>query len=121
RYHNELHPVPVIDLLLLDDSTPRSVGYQCAILLHQVKKLPPQQFSTTSTGQKQGNESQLASELRALLQQTDPEQLFDAELQPQPELSELLQQLQLRLRQLSDSIGLSYFSHVDLHNQWQRF
>jgi len=120
RYHSALHPVPIIDLLLLDDSTPRSVAYQCSVLLHQVKKLPPQQFSTGSSVL-QGNESQLASELLALLQQTDPQQLFDQWQQPQLELSHLLLQLQLRLRQLSDSITLSYFSHIDTHNQWQRF
>ncbi|WP_213999826.1 circularly permuted type 2 ATP-grasp protein [Arsukibacterium sp.] len=121
RYHSALHPVPVMDLLLLDDSTPRSVAYQCTILLHQVKKLPPQQFSAGDTTQRPGNESQLAGELLALLQQTDPRQLFDGLQQAQPELSQLLLQLQLRLRQLSDRITLSYFSHVDFHNQWQRF
>lgn len=121
RYHSALHPVPIIDLLLLDDSTPRSVGYQCTVLLHQVKKLPPQQLSATGTEPRSGNESQLAGELVALLRQTDPQLLFDARQQPLPELGELLLQLQLRLRQLSDSITLSYFSHVDLHNQWQRF
>ncbi|MDX1536173.1 circularly permuted type 2 ATP-grasp protein [Arsukibacterium sp.] len=120
RYHNALHPVPIIDLLLLDDSTPRSVAYQCTVLVHQIKKLPPQQNSAPGS-QLPGNESQLSSELLALLQQTDPQQLFDQALQPQLELSHLLLQLQLRLRQLSDSITLSYFSHIDTHNQWQRF
>ena len=120
RYHSALHPVPIIDLLLLDDSTPRSVGYQCTVLLHQIKKLPPQQLSGGSSMQ-QGNESQLANELLAILQQTDPQQLFDQLQQPALELSHLLLQLQLRLRQLSDSITLSYFSHIDTHNQWQRF
>ena len=114
RYHSALHPVPIIDLLLLDDSTPRSVGYQCTVLLHQIKKLPPQQLSGGSSMQ-QGNE------LLAILQQTDPQQLFDQLQQPALELSHLLLQLQLRLRQLSDSITLSYFSHIDTHNQWQRF
>ncbi|WP_333606907.1 circularly permuted type 2 ATP-grasp protein [Arsukibacterium sp.] len=121
RYHSVLHPLPIVDLLLLDGSTPRSVAYQCSVLLHQVKKLPPQQFSVNDTALRQGNESQLASELQALLQQTDPQLLFDERQQATPELSQLLLQLQLRLRQLSDSITLSYFSHVDLHNQWQRF
>jgi uncharacterized circularly permuted ATP-grasp superfamily protein/uncharacterized alpha-E superfamily protein len=120
RYHSALHPLPIVDLLLLDDSTPRSVSYQCTVLLQKVKMLPPQQFAN-GTNQLQGNQSQLASEILALLQQTDPQQLFDAEQQPQLALSHLLLQLQLRLRQLSDTITLSYFSHIDLHNQWQRF
>ncbi|MDX1677009.1 circularly permuted type 2 ATP-grasp protein [Arsukibacterium sp.] len=121
RYRNELHALPIIDLLLLDDSTPRSVAFQCTLLLHEVNKLPPQQYGALPGTQLQGNELELASELLGLLQQNDAEQLFDDNQQPRQELGFLLMKLQLRLRQLSDSITLSYFSHVDLHNQWQRF
>ncbi len=116
RYKTELHPLAVIDLLLLDDSTPRSVGYQCARLASQIQQLPkPGAAAVLSREQK------LAVELVSLLQLAEPEQLFDDQLMATPELSQLLQQLHTVLRQLSDSITLSYFSHAEAGTSWQSF
>ncbi|MDP2716022.1 circularly permuted type 2 ATP-grasp protein [Rheinheimera sp.] len=118
RYHADLYPAAIIDLLLLDDSTPRSVTYQCASLLRQAEKLPALQ---AHSGLKPGREQRLAMALVALLQQADPQQLFDPQQHARPELSLLLHQLQQLLRQLSDSITQSYFNHADLSSQWQSF
>lgn len=116
RYKTELHPLAVIDLLLLDDSTPRSVGYQCARLASQIQQLPkPGAAAVLSREQK------LAVELVSLLQLAEPEHLFDDQLMATPELSRLLQQLHTVLRQLSDSITLSYFSHAEAGTSWQSF
>lgn len=116
RYHTELHPLAIMDLLLLDDSTPRSVSYQCARLLRQTEKLP-----ALHNDNKLSREQRLAMELVTLLQQIDLQQLFDAQQHALPGLSLQLHQLQQTLRQLSDSVTLSYFNHADLSSQWQSF
>ncbi|SEH94310.1 Uncharacterized conserved protein, circularly permuted ATPgrasp superfamily [Rheinheimera pacifica] len=118
RYHTELHPLAIMDLLLLDDSTPRSVSYQCARLLRQTEKLPALHNDASIT---LSREQRLAMELVAILQQIDLQQLFDAQQHALPGLSLLLHQLQQTLRQLSDSVTLSYFNHADLSSQWQSF
>jgi uncharacterized alpha-E superfamily protein len=107
-----------MDLLLLDDSTPRSVSYQCARLLRQTEKLPALHNDASIT---LSREQRLAMELVALLQQIDLQQLFDAQQHALPGLNLLLHQLQQTLRQLSDSVTLSYFNHADLSSQWQSF
>ena len=66
-------------------------------------------------------EQRLAMELVAILQQIDLQQLFDAQQHALPGLNLLLHQLQQTLRQLSDSVTLSYFNHADLSSQWQSF
>jgi uncharacterized circularly permuted ATP-grasp superfamily protein/uncharacterized alpha-E superfamily protein len=116
RYKTELHTLAVIDLLLLDDSTPRSVGYQCARLASQIQQLPKPGAAVVLS-----REQKLAVELVSLLQLAEPEQLFDDQLQATPELSRLLQQLHAVLRQLSDSITSSYFSHAEAGKSWQSF
>jgi len=116
RYRSELHPLAIIDLLLLDDSTPRSVGYQCTRIQRQCAQLP-QLTATTMLSPEQ----RIALELVSLLQLVDPQSLFDSERQATPALGMLLNQLQHRLRQLSDSITLSYFNHAQQHSAWQSF
>ena len=116
RYRSELHPLAIIDLLLLDDSTPRSVGYQCARIQRQCAKLPQLTASTMLSP-----EQRIALELVSLLQLVDPQSLFDTEQHATPALGMLLNQLQHRLRQLSDSITLSYFNHAQQHSAWQSF
>jgi len=116
RYRSELHPLAIIDLLLLDDSTPRSVGYQCARIQRQCAKLPQLTASTMLSP-----EQRISLELVSLLQLVDPQSLFDSEQHATPALGMLLNQLQHRLRQLSDSITLSYFNHAQQHSAWQSF
>ena len=116
RYRSELHPLAIIDLLLLDDSTPRSVGYQCARIQRQCAKLPQLTASTMLSP-----EQRIALELVSLLQLVEPQSLFDSEQHATPALGMLLNQLQHRLRQLSDSITLSYFNHAQQHSAWQSF
>eukprot|EP00913_Durusdinium_trenchii_P013368 g12549.t1 len=59
RYLASLHPAPVIDLLLLDETSPRSIGYQlCALNDHvgqlprdpaDPKRAPPMKYKVTHT------------------------------------------------------------------------
>ncbi len=116
RYRSQLHPLAVIDLLVFDDSTPRSVGYQCLRIQRQCTDLPKLAAQPGLTA-----EQRLALELVTLLQLTDPQSLFDAEQGATPALGLLLSQIQHRLKLLSDSITLSYFNHAPPSSSWQSF
>lgn len=117
RYRTELHPLAVIDLLLLDESTPRSVSYQCAHILQQVQQLPRPGHPDITLSREQ----RLAIEMVSLTQLADPDTLFDDHQLATPQLTQLLTQLQQLLKQLSDSITLSYFNHAEASSRWQSF
>ena len=116
RYRSQLHPLAVIDLLVFDDSTPRSVGYQCLRIQRQCADLPKLAAQPGLSA-----EQRLALELVTLLQLTEPQSLFDAEQGATPALGLLLSQIQHRLKLLSDSITLSYFNHAPPSSSWQSF
>jgi len=116
RYRSQLHPLAVIDLLVFDDSTPRSVGYQCLRIQRQCTDLPKLAMQPGLSA-----EQRLALELVTLLQLTEPQSLFDAEQGATPALGLLLSQIQHRLKLLSDSITLSYFNHASPSSSWQSF
>jgi len=116
RYRSQLHPLAVIDLLVFDDSTPRSVGYQCLRIQRQCTDLPVLAAQPGLSA-----EQRLALELVTLLQLTEPQSLFDAEQGATPALGLLLSQIQHRLKLLSDSITLSYFNHAPPSSSWQSF
>lgn len=115
RYRSLLHPLAVIDLLLFDESTPRSVGYQCQRIQHQCGQLPQLVTGTGLSG-----EQRLALELVSLLQLAEPASLVDSSQQATPALGLLLGQLQHRLRLLSDHLSQSYFHHSLPGGTWQR-
>jgi len=116
RYRSQLHPLAVIDLLVFDDSTPRSVGYQCLRIQRQCADLPKLAAQPGLSA-----EQRLALELVSLLQLSEPHSLFDAEQGATPALGLLLSQIQHRLKLLSDSITLSYFNHAPPSSSWQSF
>lgn len=116
RYRSELHPLAVIDLLLLDTTTPRSVGYQCARIARQCNALPTLGPSTGLTA-----EQRIALEITSLLQLAEPQRLLLEDGTGGEVLAQLLQGLQQQLRRLSDSITLSYFNHAADRRLWQSF
>ncbi|MGP4845865.1 circularly permuted type 2 ATP-grasp protein [Marinobacter sp. 1Y8] len=110
RYRAELHPLAIIDLLLLDESTPRSVGYQCQRLKRQVNQLP----ARDSKLPRLNAEQRLMVELVTLLQLVDLEALMSESGEPSPQLGELLNHIHVMLNQLSEAITLAYFNHTDI-------
>lgn len=111
RYRSELNPVAIIDLLLLDTSTPRSVGYQVHRLQRQTAALPE---LTTADRQRL---PALADALAALIADLEAQQLV-VQHQPSMQLGEHLQHIQQLLRRLSDELSLCYFTHAHLSRPW---
>ncbi|MEQ5834164.1 circularly permuted type 2 ATP-grasp protein [Marinobacter sp. NFXS9] len=110
RYRTELHPVAIIDLLLLDESTPRSVGYQCGRLKRQVSLLPVRDSTLAGLNAEQ----RLMVELVSVLQLVDLEALVSETGEPSPQLDELLVRINNLLSKLSEAITLAYFNHADI-------
>src|SRR5581483_10021292 len=109
RYFAEPQWLGVLDLLLMDDSNPRSLAFQAAAMAEHVSHLPK---DAAPLGlDLPGN--QIAA-LRDLLRKTDWQVLAES----LPQLAEeraaaLLQQSGLSLRAISDSITHLYFSHAE--------
>lgn len=111
RYRSELNPIAIIDLLLLDTSTPRSVGYQISRLRQQTAELPE---LTTADRQRL---PALADALAVVITELSAEQLY-GEQYAMLQLADQLQHIQQLLRRLSDELSLCYFTHAHLSRPW---
>jgi len=106
RYRSRLQPVPVLDLILADESNPRSVAYQLAQIEARVADLD------TARGARRGAAARLALDALTRVR------LFDVEsVVPMAEgdaaLRLLLAGLRERLSALSNELGHQYFTHVE--------
>ena len=109
RYRTSLSAMPVVDLLLLDESNPRSVGFQLAELMRHVDALPRDEA-----------EGQRSPEQRLMLGMLSGVQLADvAELTRveertgrRPELVGLLERLSGGLPEFSDALTQRYLTHA---------
>ena len=112
RYRTRLHPTAILDLLLLDVETPRSIGYLAARLENLVLGLPVQQLVGRKT-----QLQQLAFRIHAHLQMAQTEELMTSEGSPKKPLFDSLDQMIDTLSSLSEAITLAYFSHADVPQQ----
>jgi uncharacterized circularly permuted ATP-grasp superfamily protein/uncharacterized alpha-E superfamily protein len=103
RYFAPPQPAPVLHLVLLDDSNPRSLLFQCDTLARHLGQLPRELHQSAR---------QLAASRESLRHQ-DVEALAAVGLFALPgAMSGLLQQTMMSLRGLSDAITHEYFSHA---------
>ncbi|EMI17216.1 protein containing DUF404, bacteria [Rhodopirellula maiorica SM1] len=108
RYLNLVRPAPTIDLLVTDETNPRSLSFQ----LHEIAML----ISQLPTGAKivgLGADEKIASRMLHALRIADPIQL--SEIGPnksRPHLERLLEQLIRGLPSLSDAIAARYLIHT---------
>jgi uncharacterized circularly permuted ATP-grasp superfamily protein/uncharacterized alpha-E superfamily protein len=114
RYRSQVQADAILDLVLLDESTPRSVAYQLACLHDRVSGLPKK-----TTPPHRRPEERLVLEALTALRLADIERL--AQL-PQGKgkretLDQLLSRLGYLLRTLSDTLTSNYFSQTDLPRQ----
>jgi uncharacterized alpha-E superfamily protein len=108
RYLSSLQAAPVLDLLLADESNPRSLAYQLVCLNDDVNHLP---HDTPHAGR--GPEQRLALSLLTLLQLADIDRLAAVSAKnTRPHLEELLTRLEADLPVLSDRITHHFLSHL---------
>jgi uncharacterized alpha-E superfamily protein len=105
RYLTTLQPAAVLDLLLLDGTNPRSVGYQLARIVEHLGEVPGEE------GRALPSEAQrLARKLSTDIDLADPEAL--CRTPRRAELHELLSRTADNIVRLSDVITSMYLSHA---------
>jgi len=107
RYLTRPLLLPVLDLLLLDETNPRSVAWQLHRVADHVERLPHAEEAAH-----RGPDRRLALRMASLVQVTEIESLAKGE-QPLPGLDRLLEELEHGLPDLSDLIGRAYFAHTE--------
>ncbi len=114
RYYTQVDAQAVLDLLLHDESNPRSVGYQLARLQEHVDGLPRQ-----ATLPHRSPAQRLVLQSLTALRTTDIEGLSQAvwEEPVYETLDELFAQLGTFLLALSDVLSRTYFSHIEAQQQ----
>ena len=108
RYLTSLQLAPLLDLLLTDETNPRSVGYQLAALADHVRQLPG----------KEGNPLR-NRETRIMIATQAELRLIDVEALARPKeegirsaLDNFLADITMQLWNLSDSITQTYLTHT---------
>jgi uncharacterized circularly permuted ATP-grasp superfamily protein/uncharacterized alpha-E superfamily protein len=107
RYLTRPLLLPVLDLLLLDDTNPRSISWQLERVAAHVERLPSAEDSS-----QRGPDRRLALKLVSMMRIAEIESLADSE-HPLPALDRLLEELDHGLPDLSDLIGRAYFAHTE--------
>jgi uncharacterized circularly permuted ATP-grasp superfamily protein/uncharacterized alpha-E superfamily protein len=108
RYMTSLQLAPLLDLLLTDETNPRSVGFQLGALAEHVRQLPGKE-----TNPLRNRETRVMIATQAELRLVDVEALA----RPREEgvrwtLDSFLADMTLQLWQLSDSLTQTYFTHT---------
>jgi uncharacterized alpha-E superfamily protein len=99
---------PVLDLLLTDESNPRSVAFQLANCLAHVEQLPRDVDQLAETP-----EQKLATSLLAMIRGVDSQTLArDYILGDTEQLDWLFMKLESTLPKLSDAVSHRYLIHV---------
>ncbi len=110
RYVSAPRLVPVLDLLLVDESNPRSVGFQLDALEQHAARLP--RFGDALD--RSPEQRQILS-CQAAIRLADVRTLAQADSKGRRvELDTLLARVAGALADLSETIGRHYFSHADL-------
>jgi uncharacterized circularly permuted ATP-grasp superfamily protein/uncharacterized alpha-E superfamily protein len=100
--------VPMFDMLLLDETNPRSVAFQLAVLSQHLDQLPRQ----SAPHRRHDPDQRLALSLLTRLRLSDAEVLahvYGSDVRE--ELDALLQEQQAELPRLSDAIAQQFLSH----------
>jgi len=113
RYLNTLQASPLLDLLLCDESNPRSAAYQLAAIHEHVEKLPRAGGPTGPAPLRP-----FALDLLTRVQACDVAQLCTPDSAGRrAKLDTMLTRLIRDLSELSDILTQAYFSHAQLHSR----
>ncbi|MGI9472759.1 MAG: circularly permuted type 2 ATP-grasp protein [Rubripirellula sp.] len=107
RYLLQLRPVAAIDLLVTDETNPRSILYQLRSINKIIGQLPGD-----SSNLSLGADQRIAEELLHELRMSDPNSLAHVTGDRRNDLDELLKGLLHRLPALSDAISARYLIHT---------
>ncbi len=110
RYRAAMHPAAVVDLLLNDESNPRSIAFQAAAVENHLGALPkPDNARPFST-----EEERIIVSLLTALRLSDPIVLAAEDgAGKRSALETLLTEVESALPALSDHLTLHYMAHVD--------
>ena len=104
----------VLDLLLIDETNPRSLAYQLAALSQHIDQLP-------QGGQQRIEESRLLLSLLMQVRVTNADELAKSALDgSRPHLTTLLADQLAVLPQLSEALGRRYFALIEKEPRWTR-
>lgn len=107
RYRSELHFVPIVDLLVLDESNPRSIAFQLRRISDHVQKLNEGSGTVIRT-----DEEKIAISLLSTILTTDPYQVCELDSDgARPGLEKLLFRLLSQLPRLSDVVSGRFLVH----------
>ncbi|MFO0911879.1 MAG: circularly permuted type 2 ATP-grasp protein [Pirellulales bacterium] len=113
RYLANLRLGPVLDLLLTDETNPRSLAFQLVALDHHVSSLPHDRDQPTYSPQQR-----LAMSILHSIRMLDINQVGESAGHPEPrQLQHLVHDLQTRIRQLANVISLRYLVHAKPSHQ----
>lgn len=114
RYRSQLHPSAILDLLLFDETNPRSVGYMLKRLARQIDKLP-----SAGSSPYRNLENRLIIQATSALHLVDIDKLADLDTSSESKaaLTELLDALIAPMAELSNALSHSHFSHVESPRQ----
>ncbi|NDC63447.1 MAG: hypothetical protein EBZ59_05555 [Planctomycetia bacterium] len=108
RYLGTLEAAPLIDLLVIDETNPRSIGFQLAALSDHVAHLPEDDSSPVLSGERRASMA-----ATGLLRLADVTALAAVDADgARGQLGTLLSRLDSHLRSLSESITLHYLVHA---------
>ncbi len=116
RYRGELQVEAVIDLLLNDETNPRSVGFQLRALYDHVRHLPG-----STDGAPPRIEERIALSLLARLRLADVHELSRVEAGKRLALEDVLARTSEELPAVSDALSRSYLSHSGEVRRTERF
>jgi uncharacterized alpha-E superfamily protein len=108
RYLASVQPAPVIDLIVTDETNPRSIVYQLAMIASHVDRLP----RSTMEGPR-SPEQRVALALLNLVRLADPYELARVDQrQTRPNLVKLLDRTSDMLPKLADAISGKFLIHA---------
>ena len=107
RYHTNWSLDAVLDLLLLDDSNPRSVAFQLQSMMDHIQHMVASSHHSSSSPEKQ-----LVTRMLKSVRETPPEALLEVESQGEcSRIFELVENLHADLFKLFDLINSRYVTH----------
>lgn len=108
RYRSAFQLAPALDLLLLDESNPKSLAFQCSRIAAHVEHLPRQ-----SNRRFAEPEERKALEMLTAVRLLDPAAMARADAAgPPPELAAFLESVEAKLKDFAQQISAHYLSRV---------